>query len=271
MSQDHQGGAAQLSTFQFEQLTVRTVYENGQAWFVGKDVAEALGYKDTINAVKQHCRGVVKHHPIVDSLGRTQDARIISEPDMFRLVVNSHLPAAERFERWVFEDVLPTLRKTGTYTMPGKTNQPTISNQVQSWKLIDRLKLETDKGLRRLYYKQLEEVLADQGLETPPLSSIGSDEPEEPPAVKLIWDAIWSLEEYGVQLNHSRDSTLIAINPNFLMAAAKERKVKLPNKRELMDALRATRAPRFIDIRVVNSVITRNSVRCWVFDRSSMA
>ncbi|MDI6750527.1 MAG: Bro-N domain-containing protein [Rhodocyclaceae bacterium] len=106
--------------FRFDDHAIRTVVDdNGEVWFVGKDVAVVLGYADTVNALKQHCRGVVKRHPIVDSLGRQQETRIISEPDLFRLVVNSKLPTAERFERWVFEDVLPSIRKTGAYSVPG--------------------------------------------------------------------------------------------------------------------------------------------------------
>ena len=105
--------------FQFEAHAVRTlVDDSGKVWFVGKDEATVLGYTDTVNALKQHCRGVVKRHPILDSLGRPQDVRIISEPDLFRMAVNSKLPAAERFERWVFEDVLPAIRKTGSYAVP---------------------------------------------------------------------------------------------------------------------------------------------------------
>lgn len=107
-----------LRIFAFDSQAVRVVMVDGEPWFVGKDVAEVLGYKDTTNAIKQHCRGVVKHHPIVDSLGRNQEVRIISEPDMLRLIVSSKLPAAEAFERWVFEEVLPSIRKTGAYVDP---------------------------------------------------------------------------------------------------------------------------------------------------------
>ncbi|WP_269497262.1 BRO-N domain-containing protein [Castellaniella sp. S9] len=110
----------ELIPFDFDQQPVRALLdEQGNTWFVGRDVAEALGYSDTINAIKQHCRGVAKHHPIVDALGRAQETRLISEPDLYRLVVGSRLPAAERFERWVFEDVLPTIRKTGGYFAQG--------------------------------------------------------------------------------------------------------------------------------------------------------
>lgn len=106
-----------VTPYNFEGAAVRALQIDGEPWFVGKDVAEALGYKDTVNAVKQHCRGVAKHHPIADALGRRQDTRLLSEPDVLRLIVNSTLPAAERFERWVFEDVLPSIRRTGGYSV----------------------------------------------------------------------------------------------------------------------------------------------------------
>ena len=104
--------------YTFEGTSVRTVEIDGEPWFVGKDVAAVLGYANETDALNTHCRGVAKRYPIPDALGRSQGTRLISEPDMLRLVVNSSLPAAERFERWVFEDVLPTIRKTGSYTAP---------------------------------------------------------------------------------------------------------------------------------------------------------
>lgn len=104
-----------LIPMQFEGAAIRVVEIDGEPWFVGKDVAEALGYADSTTAVRSHCRGVQKLHPIADALGRTQNARILNEPDVLRLIVNSTLPAAERFERWVFEEVLPTIRRTGSY------------------------------------------------------------------------------------------------------------------------------------------------------------
>lgn len=106
-----------LNVFAFDSQAVRVVMVDGEPWFVGKDVAEVLGYTDTVNAIKQHCKGVVKRHPL-STPGGTQELRIISEPDMLRLIVGSKLPAAEAFERWVFEEVLPSIRKTGAYVDP---------------------------------------------------------------------------------------------------------------------------------------------------------
>ena len=95
---------------------VRALEIDGKPYFVGKDVAEALGYKDTVNALKQHCRGVVKHH-VTDSIGRNQESSFVPEGDVYRLIVRSKLPSAEKFEKWVFDEVLPSIRQTGGYQM----------------------------------------------------------------------------------------------------------------------------------------------------------
>ena len=99
---------------------IRTVEIDGKPYFVGADVAKALGYKDTVNALKQHCRGVVKHH-LTDSLGSNQEASFITEGDLYRLIMKSKLPSAEKFESWVMDEVLPTIRKTGSYQKPMTT------------------------------------------------------------------------------------------------------------------------------------------------------
>lgn len=100
--------------FTFDNIAIRTIEIDGEPWFVARDVAIALGYVDATNAIKQHCKGVVKRHPL-ETAGGTQHPRIIAEADVLRLIVGSRLPAAEAFERWVFEVVLPTIRRSGTY------------------------------------------------------------------------------------------------------------------------------------------------------------
>ena len=96
--------------------SIRIVEENGKYLFCGADVAKSLGYKDTVNALKTHCRedGVAFYH-LTDNLGREQKAKFISEGNLYRLIVHSKLPSAERFEQWVFDEVLPTIRKHGAY------------------------------------------------------------------------------------------------------------------------------------------------------------
>lgn len=96
--------------------TVRTIEENGNVLFCGKDAATALGYKDTVNALKKHCRkdGVAIYH-LTDNIGRKQPTKFIDEGNLYRLIAHSKLPKAAEFERWVFDEVLPTIRKTGGY------------------------------------------------------------------------------------------------------------------------------------------------------------
>ena len=93
---------------------IRTIEENGKVLFCAKDVAIALGYKDPTNAIKQHCRGVVKRH-LTDGLGRDQITNFIPEGDVYRLAAKSELPGADKFESWVFDEVLPSIRKNGGY------------------------------------------------------------------------------------------------------------------------------------------------------------
>jgi len=106
-----------LNVFAFDSQAVRVVMVDGEPWFVGKDVACVLGYANHADAISKHCKGVAKRYPL-QTTGGLQEVRIISEPDMMRLIVGSKLPAAERFERCVFEEVLPSIRKTGRYEVP---------------------------------------------------------------------------------------------------------------------------------------------------------
>lgn len=104
-----------INTYTFHDTAIRIHMAGDTVEYCAKDVASALGYKDTINAIKQHCRGVVKRHLIVDSLGRTQEATFISEGDVYRLIVSSQLPSAMAFEHWLFDEVVPQIRRTGGY------------------------------------------------------------------------------------------------------------------------------------------------------------
>ncbi len=106
---------ANVTPFKFDKHDVRVITdENGEPLFVGKDICDALGYADATTAIRSHCKGVQKLHPLQTD-GGLQKVRVLTEPDVMRLVVNSTLPAAEAFERLVFEEILPTIRKTGSY------------------------------------------------------------------------------------------------------------------------------------------------------------
>ena len=100
--------------FEFEGDPIRSVVIGGEPYIVGIDLCQRLGYSDPASAMKQHCRGAVKRHPL-QTPGGMQEIRVLPENDVMRLIIRSKLPAAERFERWVFDDVLPSIRKTGSY------------------------------------------------------------------------------------------------------------------------------------------------------------
>lgn len=107
-----------LTPFSFKGAPVRVVTdEHGEPWFVGKDVSDLLGYANPSDAMGRHCKGVVKRYPL-PTPGGVQDLRILSEGDTLRMIVNSTLPAAQEFESWVFDEVLPSIRKTGGYQRP---------------------------------------------------------------------------------------------------------------------------------------------------------
>lgn len=86
--------------------------------FCAKDIATALGYADPKKAVIQHCReDGVAIYPLIDSIGREQQAKFINEGNVYRLITHSKLPSAEKFESWVFDEVLPSIRKHGMYAI----------------------------------------------------------------------------------------------------------------------------------------------------------
>lgn len=108
----------QIIPFTYEGNNVRTLTtEDGTPLFCGKDVASILGYTNPNKAMKDHCKGVTNRYPL-ETPGGTQQARFIAEPDLYRLITHSKLPEAEKFERWVFEEVLPSIRKHGMYATP---------------------------------------------------------------------------------------------------------------------------------------------------------
>lgn len=93
---------------------IRTIEEGGKVLFCGSDVAKALGYKNPTKAIADHCKGTVERRTN-DSLGRQQNMKFIPEGDIYRLAAKSELPGADKFESWIFDEVLPSIRKTGGY------------------------------------------------------------------------------------------------------------------------------------------------------------
>lgn len=108
---------AQIIPFDFNETRVRVIERDGEPWFVAKDVAEVLGYSNPQKAVRDHCKAAqyVGGERFVHPSALDPQTTIIPERDVYRLVMRSRLPSAERFEEWVVGEVLPTIRKTGQY------------------------------------------------------------------------------------------------------------------------------------------------------------
>ena len=110
--------------------SVRTLVINSEPWFIGKDVAEVLGYKNTSKALSDHVdsedKGVTKCY----TLGGTQNMAIINESGLYSLVLSSKLPSAKKFKRWVTSEVLPALRKTGQYQVKELSGQELMAKAL---------------------------------------------------------------------------------------------------------------------------------------------
>ena len=136
----------ELQIFKNEELgEVRVVTIDDEPWFVGKDVAEVLGYEKPRNALSTHVdEDDALKWGITDSLGREQETTVINESGLYSLVLSSKLPTAKKFKRWITGEVLPSIRKHGAYMTP-ETLEAAILNPDTMIQLCTALKEEQDK------------------------------------------------------------------------------------------------------------------------------
>ena len=144
----------ELQIFNSEEFgDIRTAEIDGKPYFVGADVAKALGYNNPRDAVSRHCKGVVKRDTPTSS--GVQSMSYINEGDLYRLIMKSKLPSAEKFESWVMDEVLPTIRKTGSYQKP-----MTLEEQLQ---IVAKGTLEVKEEIRKVN-EDLQEFKKDMPL-----------------------------------------------------------------------------------------------------------
>lgn len=130
---------------------IRTIEDNGKVLFCAVDIARALGYSNPHDAIGRHCRGVVKREGVSVttnqhgvSTEQVNEMSFIPEGDVYRLITHSKLPTAERFERWVFDEVLPSIRKHGMYATP-TTIEQMIADPANAIKVFSALKQEQER------------------------------------------------------------------------------------------------------------------------------
>ena len=191
----------QLQLFTYaDKYPFNVILIDGNPHFVGKEICDALGYKNHNDAMNDHCRGVAKRYPIADALGRVQETRIISEPDMLRLIVNSKLPSAQEFEAWVFEDVLPSIRKTGRYGVSKipEDFESALRLAADQQKEIKRLALQAELDAPKVAFAEAVETRAEEKS----LQAVARHF-NKPPNNFIVWLAeqglIFKRQQFGAQ------------------------------------------------------------------------
>lgn len=142
-----------IQIFNNEQFgQVRTLIIKSKPYFVGNDIAKALGYLSPKDAVLRHCKGGVEAS--LPSNGGIQKMKVIPEGDVYRLIVKSQLPSAEKFESWVFDEVLPSIRKHGMYATDELINNPDLLIAAATKIKEEReARLEAEKQRDRLIHQ----------------------------------------------------------------------------------------------------------------------
>ena len=133
--------------------TVRAVTIDGVVYFVASDIARALGYKNPQKAIRDHCKRV--NESFIPSNGGEQKAKVITKSDIYRLIVRSKLESADEFESWIFDEIMPTIEKTGAYIEEGREQEmvnyyfSSLSSDLQG-QIVNEL-IEKNKELQQFY------------------------------------------------------------------------------------------------------------------------
>lgn len=135
-----------LQIFEFETREMRTEIIHGEAWFVGKDVAEVLGYKDTSDALRKHVDEEDKLSRQIAGSGQSRTMYLINESGLYSLILKSKMPNAKKFKRWVTSEVLPSIRQHGAFMTPEKIEQA-LTDPDTIIKLATTLKQEREEKM----------------------------------------------------------------------------------------------------------------------------
>lgn len=167
-----------IEKFQSEEFgTLRTVDDDGKTLFSATDVAKALGYKKPADAARKYCRsnGSPIWRPVIDQRGQEQQMRFIPEGDVYRLIAHSKLPTAERFESWVFDEVLPSIRQHGGYIAASEDDSDDMilarALQIANAKIAERTKQLADTS-RKLAIAEPKAAFYDSVMDSDGLLSV---------------------------------------------------------------------------------------------------
>lgn len=200
----------ELQIFTNEQFgDIRTVEENGKVLFCGFDVATALGYAKPRNAILDHCKGARKQGVLTN--GGKQEMSFIPEGDVYRLIAHSKLPKAQEFESWVFDEVLPTIRKHGAYM-----TEQTLEDALTSPDFLIRLatQLKEEQEARRALEAE-NKIQAQQIAEDAPKVVFANAVATSKSSI-LVGDLAKLLRQNGIEMGQKRLFTWLRDN-GYLM------------------------------------------------------
>jgi prophage antirepressor-like protein len=164
-----------IITKDFNGSALRIFTYGNKEWFIAKDVAKMLGYKDLDQTIRQHCKRAVSVVDLISPVNLTgldfskittpnnyKSIKLIPESDVWRLIIKSRLPEAEKIEKWIMEEVLPSIRKTGSYSISENSNETKTDRELKGLKMAIEI-LRVNEGSKILMMKKLYQKI---GLET---------------------------------------------------------------------------------------------------------
>ena len=210
--------------------SIRTVEIDRKPYFVGKDVANALGYSNPRDAISRHCKGVVKHDNFKEG---GWEIALLPEGDIYRLIIKSQLPSAEKFEKWVFDEVLPSIRKNGGYIagQESMTDEELLEKAI----LVAQKKIvERDKIIEQ----QRQKIEQDKP------KTIFADAVSASKTSILIGDLAKLICQNGIQIGQKRLFSWLREN-NYLIKSGSSR--NMPQQRYLEQGLFGVKESTYVD------------------------
>ena len=202
----------ELQIFQNKEFgEVRSLVINNEPWFVGKDVAEALGYKNSKNAVPTHVDEEDKLSTQIEYTGQKRNVTVINESGLYSLILSSKLPNAKKFKRWVTSEVLPTLRKTGSYTKvptdPRELLMLTIKAHEQTAQRVDVLEEKVSSLEKSTTIDSSQQYTLERIAKTTVISALGGiDSRAYQLMSRKLFSSIWRDYKKYFKLGSYRDT-----------------------------------------------------------------
>lgn len=249
-----------LIPFAFKDALFRGLLIDDAPHFVAPDAARVLGYRDAPNLVRILDDDEKGTHE-VSTLGGVQTVLVITESGLYHAIFKSRRPEAVAFRKWVTSVVLPELRRTGRYAMPGlDTRRPVSLNRMTA--LWDRVAKSTDPAERAFNYAILCRENEYHRLPVPELAAIGTETPPPVDLIARLFDGLDQLTVMGIPWNHSRNAEVDAFVPAEINEKFKEAGIDFVIDNHIREISRLPSSG--ITKKTVNSALGNRIMHCWV-------